>query len=65
MLGLSLLFGCFNEELSQELPLHKVARVQNAWNEVVVLLPVMPEGAGGGMTNNPVQRVRAFTCVAN
>jgi hypothetical protein len=49
--GLSLLFGCLDEELSQELPQHIVDRVRNAWE--VLPLPVMP----AGVTNNPVQRV--------
>ena len=53
VLGLSLLFGCFDEELSQELPLHIVARVRNAWDETGVPLPVTP----AGVTTNPVQRV--------
>jgi Transcriptional activator of glycolytic enzymes len=51
VLGLSLLFGCLDDELSRELPLHVVNRVRNAWE--VLPLTAIP----GGVTNNPVQRV--------
>ena len=49
VLGLSLLFGCLDEELAPELPLHVVARVRNAWEALQLRAAVA--------TNNPVHRV--------
>ncbi|KAI2506250.1 hypothetical protein MHU86_8185 [Fragilaria crotonensis] len=49
VLGLSLLFGCLDEELSMELPPFVVARVQNAWEALRLQAAVA--------NNNPVHRV--------
>ena len=49
VLGLALLFGCLDEEIAPELPLHVEARVWNAWEA----LQLRAEGAN----INPVHRV--------
>jgi hypothetical protein len=48
-LSLLLLFGCLDEELAPELPLHVVARVQNAWEALRL--------RASEANNNPVHRV--------